>query len=270
MESLTILIVDDDAAIGRLLSRVLAAEGHEVLTAASGEEALEILGQERIDLAFVDLRLTGADGITTIKKMKESAPDLNFVVISGFGDMPSVKEAVHIGVFDYITKPFDLDYIRHLVRHIGQNRLKILPYAEYMEQVFKGELTVKEIAQKKFNSFKEEIDDRIQNLSDIKRHLDKGIYKYYKSSSPRVLLAKNIKHLFTNFYFVVITCGILLGILSGYIYMQVSGKKAYQAAAGERRINISDFYKALSELKYWMQKHTEQGIVLERDENLGR
>jgi CheY-like chemotaxis protein len=270
MGNLTILIVDDDATIRRLFSKVLTAEGYDILTSASGEEALEILGQKRIDLAFVDLRLTGMDGITAIKKMRELSPNLSFVIVSGFGDMPSVKEAAQMGVFDYITKPFDLDYIRHLVKHIEQSRLRILPYPEYMEKVFRGELTAKEITEKKFSSFREEIDDRIKSLGEMKDRLDKELYKYYQSLPPLVLFITKIKYLFTNFYFLVIACGILLGILSGYIYTQISGKRIYEEFGGEKRIGVTDFYKALNELKYWMQKHTEQGIVLERDEKTRR
>lgn len=265
MPKLTILIVDDDATVNRLLSKVLNAEGYETLSVSSGEEALDMVKQKTIDLAFVDLRLAGMDGITAIKKMKELNAGLSFVMITGFGDTATVKVAAQIGVFDYITKPFDLDYIRHLTRHLEHNRLRILPYSEYMEGLFKGELTAKELTQKKFTSFKEEIEDRMKNLNKMRNYVDKEISRHYRSPSVGEFLGDNLKRLVTNFYFIVIVSGIVIGILFGYFYAQFSSKNIYKELTGEKGVTISDFYKSLNEMKYWMQKHTEQGIVLDKD-----
>lgn len=265
MVKITILIIDDEIAIARLLSKVFTAEGYNTLTAASAEEALEVVNKEVVDLVFMDLRLPGIGGIEAIRQMKKSKAEINFVVMTAFGDMVSVKEATELGVFDYITKPFDLDYVRHLVRHIENSRLKILPYSEYMNQLFSGELTLEEVKQKKATSFKEEIGERLKDLKDIKECVDKEVCRYYQSPPFPEAVKDMLKKMVHNFYFIIIASGVVIGILFGYVYAKITSKNLYNEYSGERKVTIFDFYKSLNELRYWMQKHTEQGIVLDKD-----
>ncbi|MDD4182380.1 MAG: response regulator [Candidatus Omnitrophica bacterium] len=265
MEKIKILVVDDEAPITRLLSKVLTEQGYTVLTATNAQEAFEITNGQEIDLVFIDLCMPGMNGIEAIKQIKKNNAKARFVIITAFGDMASVKEATELGVFDYITKPFDLDYIRHLVKHIQMAQMKALPYSEYMDRIFSGELTPEEVRQKKFASFKEEVEEKLKNFKDIKSHMDKEIDTYYSSPSFPGTLKNKIRKITHNFYFIVITCGVVIGILFGYIYAKISSKNFYNEYSHGKRVTIVDFYKTLNDLKYWMQKHTEQGILLEKE-----
>ncbi|MEI8348625.1 MAG: response regulator [Candidatus Omnitrophota bacterium] len=260
-----ILIIDDEAAIRRLLLKVLAREGYEVLTAASGEEALKMVAERPVDLAIVDMKMPGLNGIETIRQIKNIHTGINFVIITAFGDMASVREAAQLDVFDYVSKPFDLDYIRHLVRYvIGGIRPRTLPYAEYMGQVLSGEMSLDEVNKKKIDSLKEDINRRSRVLRHTQEYAG-YTSQYYRESSHKNRFLHKAKKVVTNFYFIIIACGIIVGVIFNYIYAQISSKNIYQSATREKRVTIYDFLQALNELKYWMQKHTEQGMRSERD-----
>jgi two-component system response regulator (stage 0 sporulation protein F) len=265
MVKIKILIVDDEVAITRLLSKVFTEEGYSVLTATNAEEALKIVNAQEIDLIFIDLCMPGISGIDAIRKIKKNNEKIRFIIITAFGDMVSVKEATELGVFDYITKPFDLDYIRHLVKHIQMSQMKALPYSEYMDRIYSGELTPEEAKQKKFSSFKQEVEEKLKNLKNMKDCVDKEVCGYYPSGRSMGTLKNELKKITSNFYFIIIASGVLIGILFGYIYAKISNKNLYNEYSQGKRITIVDFYKTLNELKYWMQKHTEQGILLEKD-----
>lgn len=268
MDKPTILVVDDDAAIARLLVKVLSAEGYNCLAVSSAEEAVGFVNQKVVDIIFIDLRMPGINGIEAIRQIKKINAEISFVIITAFGDASSIKEATELGVFDYVTKPFDLDYLKNLVKHIESSRMRTLPYFDYTNRFFAGRLSLEELRVKKLTSLKDDITSKRRDLKNIEDCVDKKICKYYQSLSFFTLAKDKVKKIFTNFYFIIITIGILLGSLFGYIYASITSKNLYKNLTGEKRVTLSDFYKALGELKYWMQKHTEQGIVIERDTRL--
>jgi len=106
-----ILVVDDSEAICKALRDVLTMSGYAVRTAPSGERALQILETAQMDLIISDLKMSGMSGIQLLKKVKEKTPSLPFVILTGFGDMDSVIEAMHCGVADYLKKPFSVNEV---------------------------------------------------------------------------------------------------------------------------------------------------------------
>ncbi|HET6440690.1 MAG TPA: sigma-54 dependent transcriptional regulator [Anaeromyxobacter sp.] len=111
-----ILVVDDDPASRDLLRRVLATEGHEVVEAADGREALANLSRQPADLVVSDIRMPDLDGVQLLERMRELAPDVPVVLVTAFGDVEGAVEAIRRGAFDYLAKPYDVDGIRLLVR----------------------------------------------------------------------------------------------------------------------------------------------------------
>ncbi|HEY2293367.1 MAG TPA: sigma-54 dependent transcriptional regulator [Thermoanaerobaculia bacterium] len=111
----TILIVDDERPIRRILSVLLAESHHRSLEVGSGEEALAVLAETRPDLVLLDLRLPGMDGLETLKRMRALAPDLAVVMMTAHGTISSAVEAMRLGAFDYVTKPFDNDELLMIV-----------------------------------------------------------------------------------------------------------------------------------------------------------
>ena len=104
-------MVDDDPRVRALLTDALHAEGLEVVTTASGLEALERVVSEGVAVVILDLRMPGLDGMGTLRKFKELAPQLPVIMLTGYGDIPSAVEAMRLGAFDYLTKPVDPEKI---------------------------------------------------------------------------------------------------------------------------------------------------------------
>ena len=117
-----ILIVDDEPAISWALERALSREGHSVAVAASAEKALALVAKHAPDVVILDVRLPGMDGLTALPRIKARAPDAAVIVITAFGDLPTAVKAVEGGVFDYLTKPFDLSQALDAVARALQRR----------------------------------------------------------------------------------------------------------------------------------------------------
>ena len=121
-----ILVVDDSEAICKALRDVLTVTGYAVRTAPSGERALQILETAQMYLIISDLKMSGMSGIQLLKKVKEKTPALPFIILTGFGDMDSVIEAMHNGVADYLKKPFSVNEVLNVVaREIAKSNRRV-------------------------------------------------------------------------------------------------------------------------------------------------
>jgi DNA-binding response OmpR family regulator len=103
--------VDDDPQISALIHDFLAKKGFNVVTAASGEEGLEKFKAEKPILVLLDVKLPGIDGILTLKRIREMDDKVGVIMITGVLDEAVLEEVKKFGVFEYIVKPFDLDYL---------------------------------------------------------------------------------------------------------------------------------------------------------------
>jgi DNA-binding NtrC family response regulator len=111
MTSMRILIVDDEEVLRDVLEVVLRREGFDIVSAASGEEALSMLDGEEIDLAILDVMLPGISGIDTLRAMRISNPNLPVIVITASSSIDGAIEAMKHGAFHYIPKPFKNDEV---------------------------------------------------------------------------------------------------------------------------------------------------------------
>jgi DNA-binding NtrC family response regulator len=107
-----VLVVDDDAAIRKLLTRVVELEGHECVAAENGEEALALVEGAGFDLLMADKNLPGMDGIELIRLCRELHPEMPALIITAYGSAGSALAAASQGVVDYILKPIDLTALR--------------------------------------------------------------------------------------------------------------------------------------------------------------
>jgi len=112
-----ILIVDDDAQLRISFEKLLAAEGHEVRAASSGEAGIAAVRDDPPDVAVMDVRMPGMDGLTAYQRMREIEPRLPVIIMTAYGTTETAIEAIKMGAFDYILKPFD---IPDILRLIGQ------------------------------------------------------------------------------------------------------------------------------------------------------
>ncbi len=101
-----ILIMEDEEVVAKGLEMVLTEEGYDVDLAFTGEQALEIFSSNKYDLLVADLRLPDIDGMEVVKRVKEKQPETEVVVMTGYSSVTSAVDAMKIGVFDYLTKPF--------------------------------------------------------------------------------------------------------------------------------------------------------------------
>jgi DNA-binding NtrC family response regulator len=111
-----ILVVDDEANMLGLFKKILEKEGYEVVTAGSGEEAIERLEKEGFDLLISDLKMPGLSGIELVRQAKKLSPTLPCIVLTAYGTIESAVSAMKEGAYDYLTKPVNNDEIRMVVK----------------------------------------------------------------------------------------------------------------------------------------------------------
>lgn len=107
-----IVILDDEQNIQLLLKHVLENEGYEVVTTDDGRQALEIIRNSPVDLIIQDLRMPKMDGLQFLRHLKEINPDLPSIVLTAYGTLETAVEAMRLGAYTHINKPFDTDEIR--------------------------------------------------------------------------------------------------------------------------------------------------------------
>jgi two-component system response regulator AtoC len=122
----TILVIDDDPGLRKSLSAFLKKNGYEIISGENGEQGLQLLKNNEVDLVLLDIRMPGMDGITVLKEIKKLSPYLNVIIITGFATVETAVEAMKEGAVDYITKPFDLYELKDKIeKYIGQEYLVI-------------------------------------------------------------------------------------------------------------------------------------------------
>lgn len=120
--ALKIIVVDDDESIRISLKQVLAKEGHVTTVVENGLLALEQLKSNQFDLAFVDLKMPGIDGMSLLKEIRKHDPRTDVVIITGFATVETAVEAMKYGAYDYIQKPFSVETIRQVLKKIVEKR----------------------------------------------------------------------------------------------------------------------------------------------------
>jgi len=111
-----ILIVEDDEIFLRPLQRTLEVAGYEVLVVPSGEDAIDLLKNDDVDLVLTDKRLPGIDGVEIVRRIKADHSNLAVVVMTAYGTIGSAVEAMRLGAEDYLVKPFDAAEVLMVLR----------------------------------------------------------------------------------------------------------------------------------------------------------
>jgi len=111
-----LLVIDDDESVRSLLMDLLEESGYEVKSASCGEEALRMIRVDTYDIIVTDLRLTGMHGLEVIKEVKAIDSGIDVVVMTGYASVNSAVESMKAGAVDYITKPFNSDQIKMVVK----------------------------------------------------------------------------------------------------------------------------------------------------------
>jgi len=136
-----ILVTDDERAIRNTLKEILEFEDYKVSTAESGQDALDFIASENVDLMFLDIKMQGLDGLETLKKLRESGHEFPVIMISGHGTIEIAVQATKIGAYDFLQKPPDLNRLLLTVR----NALSVQSLSKEVKQIKKKLPKIQEI-----------------------------------------------------------------------------------------------------------------------------
>ncbi len=170
-EQKTILVVDDEEFIRLNLEKIFSDEGYRVILESSGKETIELIKNEKVDLALLDINLPDKNGIEVLKEIKELQPELLVIMITGFASVESAVHAIKLGAYDYIKKPFKADAIKLITKLALETQ------------------TLKKTVRKlKEESIKPKILDNILGVSSPIKHIKNQIEEFAKYDSETVLI----------------------------------------------------------------------------------
>jgi two-component system, NtrC family, response regulator HydG len=134
-----ILIVDDELVVRDSLDKWFAGEGYETGIAASARQALEMIQKNEWDLALLDIKMPGMDGMELQARLREIDPELVIIIMTGYASVETAVQALKRGAYDYVTKPIDPDELVHLVsKAIGhrRDRREIVRLRENLQEIY--------------------------------------------------------------------------------------------------------------------------------------
>ncbi len=119
---LSILVVDDEPIVVQSLGDWFRQDGHRVDTAQSAREALKLVGEKDYDLAFLDIKMPGVDGLDLQARLAAVKPDMTIIIMTAYASVETAVKAMKAGAYDYISKPFDPEELSLLVRRAAEHR----------------------------------------------------------------------------------------------------------------------------------------------------
>ena len=117
-----ILIVDDETVVRDSLGKWFSSEGYQAKPAGSAREALEVIANAEFDVALLDIKMPGMDGMELQARLREADPELTVIIMTGYASVETAVQALKQGAYDYITKPIDPDELSHLVSKALEHR----------------------------------------------------------------------------------------------------------------------------------------------------
>jgi DNA-binding NtrC family response regulator len=114
-EKKSLLIVDDEEGVRRVLREFFKRKGFDVFEAESGEQALQLIRSTNVSAVLLDMKMPGMDGLETLKKILEINPRLGVVMATAVQDDEKIKRAIELGAYSYVLKPFDFSYLELVV-----------------------------------------------------------------------------------------------------------------------------------------------------------
>ncbi len=135
-DNLNILVVDDEPVVLRSCERILRDEGYKVESAPGGREAIIKMEQRAFDLVITDLKMPEVDGITLIRWIRKARPDTGIVVITGYPSQETVRDAIELGIIDYVPKPFTPSVLTDVIKRAEDWLGSRIPAKEKLEEEF--------------------------------------------------------------------------------------------------------------------------------------
>ena len=143
--AMKVAIVDDEADMRASISQWLALSGFDTETYASAEEALKVIGPEFPGVVVSDIKMPGMDGMTFLKRLMGMDSGLPVIMITGHGDVPMAVEAMRVGAFDFLEKPFNPDRMTELAKKATQSRRLTLDNRALRKELSDGSTIMKKL-----------------------------------------------------------------------------------------------------------------------------
>lgn len=131
----TILVADDEPNIRRVLEAMFAKEGHTVLTAENGRRALDLASTHPIDVLISDLIMPDMTGVEVLQKVKQLHPQCSAIIVTAYGTIKSAVEAMRLGAYHYLQKPFDMDEVKLVLKKALEHRALLAENQELKQQL---------------------------------------------------------------------------------------------------------------------------------------
>jgi len=126
----TMLIVDDDASIGKTLARILEKQGYLVEVMDKGKQAIEATNQRFFNVAFIDIKLPDMDGTELLERMRETEPKMIKIILTGYPSLKNAIDAVNKGADGYLMKPFDVDKLLTMIKRQLERQEESMRFSE--------------------------------------------------------------------------------------------------------------------------------------------
>ncbi len=179
----SILIIDDDESILRLLSKFLKSEGHRVVTEINGSDAIEIFKKESFDLVITDMYMPDLDGLDIIMNLKDINQNTPIIVLTAAGSISNVVQSLKLGAFNYMIKPVNINEVRDIIQKaflagaVSRQQKNFYTFLQSAVSVFK-------------------IKSAVEHLEEISYYLNNMLIFYGFSSNWQIQLA--LTEAFTN------------------------------------------------------------------------
>jgi DNA-binding NtrC family response regulator len=253
MKTRKILIVDDEPIARDNLAHILKKDGYSPLLAENGEQAIEILQQEEVDLVLTDLRMKGLDGMAVLAEVKNLWPSTEVVVITGYASVDTAVAAMRQGAYHYISKPFKIEELRAIVEKALEKNLLRKEIHTLRERVYSQTGTSRIIGQSpKIQALRETINQVAQ--------LDCNVVIQGETGTGKELVARTIHELSprADKRFVAFNCGafteeLITSELFGHERGAFTGANKIKKGLLEMAEGSTVFFDEIGELSLSMQ-----------------
>ncbi len=131
-----ILVIDDEQIVHESCNRILTEEGYEVKSAFTGQEGFKKIEEEQFDLVITDLKMPGISGMEALKKIKQDNPNIAIVMVTGYSTAETAVEAMKLGAFDYLPKPFTPDELISVINKAVEKK-RVLLETRHLESAYR-------------------------------------------------------------------------------------------------------------------------------------
>ena len=131
-----ILVIDDEQIVHESCNRILTEEGYEVKNALTGQEGFKKIEDEPFDLVITDLKMPGISGMEALKKIKKDNPNIGIIMVTGYSTAETAVEAMKLGAFDYLPKPFTPDELISVINKAVEKK-KVLIETRHLESAYR-------------------------------------------------------------------------------------------------------------------------------------